>query len=361
MRLRPVTTGKNGSWVRGGVSWSELERGYRAPRTDPAQRELLLALLSTARARARGGYLPVQQHLSVEDVGPALWRLLREVRHCGIPLVSGSRGELEVRLADEPATVVLDARQSGAGGDVSLSPQLLVPGTVGIEGDLGFVGDPAHGVFVHDRDSLVLAPCDPPLDPPLKGLLTGGKAVDIPAEDVPRFVGLYYPVLRQRASIASSDGSVAFPDVEPPRLALWVRFEPGHQALLRWSFVYAVGEERVPVPILDHGQGHPRDRAAESALLEHLEVLDAVPGLRVVVGAEHRLVPELRLRGLDTAAFVQDVLPALDERPDIEVTVEGTPLAYAATEDAPLITVSASDPDARGTLSPVTGSTWASA
>ena len=73
------------------------------------------------------------------------------------PLVSGSRGELEVRLADEPATVVLDARQSGAGGDVRACRRpLLVPGTVGIEGDLGFVGDPAHGVFVHDRDSLVL-------------------------------------------------------------------------------------------------------------------------------------------------------------------------------------------------------------
>ena len=73
-----------------------------------------------------------------------------------------------------------------------------------------------------------------------------------------------------------------------------------------------------------------------------------MPGLRAVVGAERRLVPEQRLRGLDTAAFVRNVLPLLEQRHDIEVTVEGTTLAYAETEDAPLITVSASDPDARG-------------
>ena len=344
LRLHPVTSGKNGGWIRSGVSWRELEYPYGKVRADPGQREVVLALLSTARARAHGGYFPVQQHLRVEDVGPTLWRLLRETELSGIPLVSGSRGELEVRLADAPATVVLDARQRGPGGDVTLSPRLMIPGSAGLEGDIGFVGDPAHGVFVDGRDALVLARCDPPLDPSIRGLLGAGESLHIPAADVPRFVGLYYPALRQRASVESSDGSVAFPEVQPPRLALFVRFEPGHRALVRWSFLYDVGGDGITVPILDHGDRHPRDRAAESALLGSLEALDVLPGLRVVVGTERRLVPEQRLGGLDTATFVGEVLPVLRQRDDIVVTIEGTPLAYAEVEEAPLISVSASDP-----------------
>ena len=182
------------------MSWNTLTARSRA---DPGQREEVLALLSTARARAHGGYFPVQQHLGVEDVGPTLWRLLREAELSGIPLVSGSRGELEVRLADAPATVVLDARQRGSGGDVTLSPRLMIPGSAGLEGDIGFVGDPAHGVFVDGRDALVLARRDLPLDPSIRGLLGAGESLHIPAADVPRFVGLYYPALRQRARPSS--------------------------------------------------------------------------------------------------------------------------------------------------------------
>jgi superfamily II DNA or RNA helicase len=263
---------------------------------------------------------------------------------------------VEVRLAEEPATVVLDACRSEGDGAITVSPTLRIPGseeagtsaaghTGRRDGEaLGFVGTPPHGVFVWGAGRLLVARLDPALDAPMGALVTGGEAVHIPAEEAPRFLALYYPVLRQRASVESSDGSVAFPQIRPPRLALSVRFEPGHRALLRWSFAYTVGDETLTVPIGESSGGPARDRAAEAALLGSLDVLDAVPGLRVDVGSERRLVPEQRLRGLDTATFAGEVLPVLRERDDIALTVEGAPLDYAEAEEAPLITVSASEP-----------------
>jgi SNF2-related domain/Helicase conserved C-terminal domain/SWIM zinc finger len=349
LRLRPVTQGKGGGWIRTGVSWRELEYGYGAARLDPAQREPMLALLAVARRRARSGYYASEQYVTTEELGPALWQLLRDAEQAGIPLVTGSKGQTPVRVEPDPATVVLDVRRSGAGGDVSVSPDLRIPGADVAAGDaLGFLGAPPHGVVVHGPGRLVLARIDPPLDASLGRLVLDGHAVQIPADDVPRFLGLFYPALRRRARVESSDASVSFPEIQPPTLALSVRFDPGHQALLRWSFAYPAGEQVVPVPIEGPSGGPARDRAAEAALLASLDVLDAVSGLRVVVGAERRLVPEQLLRGLETAAFVREVLPVLAERDDVTVTIEGTPLPYVEVEAAPEITLSVGDPEGHG-------------
>ena len=193
--------------------------------------------------------------------------------------------------------------------------------------------------------------------------------VDIPAEDVPRFVGLYYPVLRQRASIASSDGSVTFPDVKPPRLALWVRFEPGHRALP------ASGASR-------YGAVDERGARADGST-EEPAAPDARPGRRVarwwtscsrsmrspgssllwqVVGADaHGWCRRQRLRGpapprpsCGTSCLCSNELPR--HRADRR---RGATLAYSGGRvDAPLITgLGQSEPAATGRPRPATGST----
>jgi len=315
LRLRPVAVGKNGGWVRTGASWRELEYGYGAGRFDRAQREALLDLLSTARMRDRRVSYSSEQHLTADQLGPVLWRLLHEVGQAGVTLVTGTKGQTPVQLAEDPATVVLDVRQTGPAGDVRVSPSLRVPGTEDTgptrEVEVGYLGTPPFGVALHGPGRLTLARFDPPLDASTGKLVTGVEFLLVPAADVPRFLGLYYPVLRQRASVESSDESITFPEVQPPRLGLALRFEPEHQALLTWSFAYAVGDQTLTVPVRGSGQGPSRDRVAEAALLASLGVLDAVPGLRVGVGPERRLVPEQRLRGIDTATFVGEVLPAL--------------------------------------------------
>src|SRR5439155_12734166 len=112
---------------------------------------------------------------------------------------------------------------------------------------------------------------------------------------------------------------------------------------LTWSLRYPVGEHTVVLPLVGSEGDHPRDPEAERSLVASLDVLDAVPGLRTRVGTEQRLVPEARLEGIDTAAFVEAVLPVLTERDDVELSIEGQPLPYNETDEAPLIAVSAHD------------------
>ncbi len=345
LRLRPVVPGKNGGWIRTGISWRNLEYGYGAPRLDPAHRESLIGLLATARARSQSHYYSSEQHLAAAQLGTALWRELSEAERAGIPLVSGAGGALPAQLLDDAATVVLDVRRSRPGSEATVAARVRVPGV----GDgatsqvTGFVGTPPHGVFVQTTDRLVLARFDPPLDASMGKLLSGSGTVKIPAPDVPRFLGLYYPALRQHASVESSDGSVDFPEIQPPKLALAVSFEPGHRTLLRWGFAYGAGDEIVTLPILGPSEELARDRAAEETLLASLDVLDGVPGLRVDGSHGRRLVPECRLEGLGTATFAADVLPLLAERDDVVLSVTGDPLAYVEAEEAPVITVSATD------------------
>jgi SNF2-related domain len=93
--------------------------------------------------------------------------------------------------------------------------------------------------------------------------------------------------------------------------------------------------------LLDRGA----DAHAEEALLASLDVLDAVPGLRVPVPGRSRLgvVVETALQGWATVVFVRDVLPALLAREDVDVTVVGTPLDYLEVTDPPVVTVSTRD------------------
>ncbi|HEX5563183.1 MAG TPA: DEAD/DEAH box helicase [Nocardioidaceae bacterium] len=343
LRLRPVTEGRNGGWVRTGVSWRELEYGYLRARLDPAQRDCLMAVLATARARA-GGYYPAEQALGTGHLGPAVWRLLHEASRAGVALVTGNKGLKTVTLVDDPATVVLDTRRNGHDGDLTVAPRVRVPGHDVSTDCIGLLGSPPHGLYAQVAGDLVLARFDPPLDDSLGALVAGGNTVRVPASDAPRFLSVYYPSLRQRAAVESSDDSVEFPEILPPRLVLSVQLEEDHQTLLRWAFAYRVGDDDVDVPVWEASQGPVRDRTAEAALLDGLDVLDAVPGLRVDgPGATRRLVPEKRLHGMATATFVGDVLPALSARDDVEVRLEGTPLSYAEAEGAPLIAVSASD------------------
>ncbi|MDQ2796023.1 MAG: DEAD/DEAH box helicase [Actinomycetota bacterium] len=360
LRIRPVTRGKNGGWIRTGMSWRDLEYSYRTPRPAPAQREAALALLLTARSRL--GYYGSDQHVHLADLGHSAWRLLHDVRQAGIPLV---RAAGQVHLPTEPAALVLDARQPGEGGQLTLSTRLRVPGADGLSGfdasggEVGLVGEPPHGIVVEHEGDLVLARLDQELEPGMAALLRDGPPLVVPADEVPQFFVRYYPALRQLATVESSDESVTFPHIEAPKLAVAVRFEPRHVTSVRWTFAYAVSGQIVHLSVVDHpdadraearaeGRGRQdepaaRDRAAERALLDSLGLLDAVPGLRVPVGGHLRLVPDNRIRGLETAVFVAQVLPALQDREDVLVSVEGTPLDYVEADEAPLIAVSASD------------------
>ncbi|MCY7364920.1 MAG: helicase [Frankiaceae bacterium] len=347
VRLRPVRPGKAGRWVKTGVSWLDLGSSYRSVQVRPVQRAVAQAIVASFRARQSSYYSPYGDvTIPLDDLGPTGWRLLAEAREAGIALV-GTHPDQSVRLSAEPAAAVLDVRRDEPGADLRLVPAVRVAGEPALpDGGVRLVGEPAHGLFVDTPGELLLAAFAQPLDEATFRLLSSG-ALRVPAAEAPRFLGRYYPALRQRVAVESSDGSVELPEIEPPTLALDVVFEPGHRTGLRWSFGYRIEGESTLLPLDEAVQdGTPdvvRDAAAERALLAGLTDLPDLPGLWAAHEGGRRVAATSRLTGIDTARFVDQTLPVLLEREDLTVQIIGTPVIYTEAEDAPLIAVSASD------------------
>ena len=345
LRLRPVTPGKNGGWIKTGVSWRDLEYPYGRVTIKPAHSEAMMQFLALYRARLRSSYSYADQPVHLDELGPQAWPLLRQALQSGIQLVSADKQATRVHLAPQAARLAVDVVRGDAAGDAAAIAQIQLGDgrRLAIEDGAVLVGDPAHGLFVDERPGLLLSAFERPLDTAATRWLADGRPLHVPAADVPRFLGSYYPALLRKVSVASSDGSVEFPEILPPRLGLVATFEPGHQVQVSWHFAYASADTVTLVPLVDPAGGASRDRDAEQAILSSLDMLDVVPGLRVDVGGRRSLVPQVLLRGLDTVTFANEVLPALQERADVLVEVRGSQADYQENEEAPLIRLSATD------------------
>jgi len=346
IRLRPVTRGRT-SWVKNLVSWGSIEHSY-ANRTnlDPEQRLVLADIAQTYQRRHRKYYLTQNDTIHLDELGAGWWSTLHEVHRHGIPLLADPQQIGAVHLVEEPARFALDVCRDDPDGDAHLAPVVSFPDEADLTDDdeATFIGDPPAGAFVEHRDGdLTLMRFDPPLDRAQAGFLQLGS-VPIPAADIPTFLATHVPTLRERVTLISSDDSVTFLEVEPPRLSLTVTHQAGHHLRLQWSCAYVIGEDVVCVhPGSQAGGRVPRDHAAERDLLIGPEVLDRVAGLRISVGGRPRIVPDQVLHGLDMLTFIDEVLPALEDDAGVDVMVMGEPLDYEEAGDAPLIRLSVSE------------------
>lgn len=342
--LRAVLRNRAGRWVRTGASWRDLERGYGGLELPPVQRQLVGTLLATHRGRP-GLYVNpyAEPQVFLDDLGTSAWRLLAEATGSGILLLGGTDATRPVHLVESPATVVLDVRQRGVKRDGELALWVRVPDEPDLPPEaVDLVGDPAHGLFVDAPDRLLLARFEQPLDAATHRLLEQG-GLRIPAREMGRFLGRYYPALRQRLTVESGDGSVALPEIAPPQLVLRVDFEGRHQTRLRWSYGYPVGAELVHAPLDGSEVDAVRDPVAEGALLDSLTDFDALPGSRVDDQEGRHLLANVWLSGVETAVFVERTLPTLLARTDLVVQVTGTPATYSEAAEPPLIAVSTRD------------------
>jgi superfamily II DNA or RNA helicase len=381
LRLRPVLPGRLGGWVRGGVSWRDVQYShtthlYGTPPSGPvrAQRELLRAFLAAYQVQAHGqfyGYGEPAIHL--DEIGPTVWSLLEQAREVGLELVpvKAVAGPIVVAPA---VSLQLDLRaddpDAGVRSAASLRPVLRAGDrTVAEVFRVHLVGEPAHGISVADPETarvlaetagdpvavppgLVLARLEPRPDEALDSLLRRRGALEIPAGELPRFLGRYYPPLRQSVTVVSSDGSVELPDVPAPELAVTVTFGPEHEVGLDWEFSYdgvgvdiaaddavddddPLGDDRLDDdPLGDDPLDDPfgdvwRDLVAERRLLDELD-----PGTRRL------LRPGTRLTGMDAVTFTRDRLPQLDDEERLAVTVVGERPDFRPAESPPVISLS---------------------
>ena len=347
LRIRPVVPGARGQWIRTGVSWESFAGGYygfgRVSFADE-HRDALTAIADAHRRSVRAfGYGRMPDAILLDHLGLGWVALLRAADRAGVRLLTDLAGEGHVAFAPDPAELVVEVVRTDDGAE--LHPRLDLPvGESGATGDTRLVGQPASGFWLRDGSTLVLGALAEPLDGTRQRLLDLGT-IEVPESDWARFTVTHLPGLRRKARVRSVSGDLDLPDAVPPRLALRVTFEPGHRAHLEWGFRYGSVSGGVLVPLASEDPDPMRDRAAERALVDALLEVEEVAGfdpLWQVVARSRRLVPETRLHGFATVAFAE-LVPVLEELPEVELTVVGEPATYSEAVDAPLIQVSTSD------------------
>lgn len=365
--VRPVVRGAKGGWIRTGATWRDVIHGHGRMTFAGAAWDALRALHSQAAARNPYGFS--DGPIDLATVGPGLWRLLDEVEASGVSLVPDKATAGPVRLVREGAGLVVDLRRGEEAGEATLEPLIDVGGRRLPGGAAQYLGSPVHGLFVVGTPagagtsdpgagpaglgvgpgpvpSLILARLRDRATAPVIRLVSGGR-LTIPAADLERFVGEYYPALRQVLTVTSSDGSVSFPEVAPPSLGLTLTHSEGHRVALEWAFDYRLGDRVTRVPMTGApSSGVVRDRDAEARLVDGLVLPDdRFPHLRLAT-PERPLAGTASLEGLDAVAFLEGVLPGLRES-GVGIEEVGEALDYRRSEAAPLIRVSATDSDER--------------
>ncbi|MDX6325784.1 MAG: hypothetical protein QOK15_2138, partial [Nocardioidaceae bacterium] len=360
LAIRPVVWGRSGTWVRSGISWDELRyvsaaRGFNS--------DHLEILTEFDRLSVAGYGYRREPAIDLRTVSRGLWGLLDQAKEVGLPLVQAGRSARPVVVHPDAAQLRLDLRRPALDADLSMRPEIRVPGRDGAEDEVlplssvGFLGSPAHGCFIlpaslpdsperSDADTLVLLRLDRAISMELQRFLDHAGELRIPADDADRFVSTYYPRLRQSTTIGSDDGSVALPVVSGPRLSLRVSFSPPSTMALSWSFAYAVDGVVRRYPLADLANTPSvRDRSAETRLLEQVELPNDPVRLVEPFAATTRLIAEQTLTGMDTVSFTQQTLPLLRQIPQVDVEVVGDLPDFRLADSAPRISLAATDSD----------------
>ena len=352
IRVRPVVPGRNGNWVRTGISWTNLEYfRYGATRTSEADERILLVkeVLALSRlASRRSTYSYSDEVVRLESINSRrLWDLLGEARAVGLPLVQSRRGGEPVTLLPTDVAVTIDVTRTESG--------LRVEPRVGNESRVlplersMLIGRPAHGIAWWDVGTgstasaqplgLGLAALASPVDDNLRTFLRMAT-IDVPHDDEKRFMRAFVPKLRQKVELASSDGSVDLPDVRPT-LVLAIQADDGHRIGLTWTRGVAGVEGKESL------WGAPRrihERAAEDSILEEvMAVVRPVTELFERTPFGTRLAPEAQLAGMAAVQFLTELVPLLESIEGVKIERMGMLPDYREAAVAPVVILGGSE------------------
>ncbi|TLM83286.1 DEAD/DEAH box helicase [Pseudarthrobacter sp. NamE2] len=369
LKARPVIMGAKGKWIRGDVSWNTLSYLNFRRECNEAHVEWMQEFLANHSASASRMHNSSGLWLSLNSYsGKNLWSLLSDARKIGLALVH-SRGTEPVQVSEAPAAVGLNLGRYGTSsskppepfvaapdGGLELSPTITVEGVEVDPASVGTIGRPAHGLFVTSGEAalpgvpdpegtITLAPLEGGLSEELLAFVTAGSTLHIPAKDESRFLTGFYPKLKQTARVTARDESVELPALAVPTLSLLANYGTDHRVRLHWEWHYKSGNLVTAQPLWRHpgDQGY-RDDAAEARILEGVGRLwEVVPALGESAAGgwgTPRLAASAELKGLDTLAFTEDVLPRLRQTPDVDVETAGDIADYREAEEAPVVSIS---------------------
>jgi superfamily II DNA or RNA helicase len=334
---RLMRPGAHGGWVNGSLRWSGLDAWQIRDGTHRADHVTLVRELCALQRVREGrpsyywyGY-GADKALDLTDCGPHLWPLLDEAVRIGLLLVH-ARGELRELPPYCRGEIVLDVTRPG-------EPRVQLRALLRIDGDgmdglepVLFLGSSGHGVVCTDRGgSLCLVRLSKPATLQLQRIVLDGTPIVVPAGELGRFAEEICPALCRVATVVSSDGSFAPPEVFAPSLVLCVRHGAGHRVELGWEWAYQIAETVRRTPLVPPAESAGfRDLDAERAILAG--TLVAGTGLEryglIDDTGRPTSAPPVPLIGIESMRFTTEQLPYLRRLPAVAVEVEGQPPDY---------------------------------
>ncbi len=398
IRLKPVIPGASGKWVKSGISWRDIDYLHHRGRLGPSgldQVRLLKELLALTRTDSSAYYYsPSVDSVLLEEINSKrLFDTLRELSEAGVGLVVSGNQDVPVVLSIDKAVPTLDVTRSPFHGQRTIEGTeriaghgsertseglsargLLVLDGSAIDQDLSLlIGKPAHMVAFFSPGApvegpggqtqisrLTLAQSDRVIGDDVRELL-GGEALRIPASDEGKFLNDFYPAVRLRLTVMSSDGSVTFPEPKPRTLALEVSGEPDKGLSLQWGWT----RESADLPSGESSAGNDNDtkgkgRGERAASLEPLwivspdpvlrekemesleKVQDALSGIKALAESDWNgggLAEKATLGGMDMVEFVNETLPLISSSLPVTVNAQGGIPKFRESTGKPLITL----------------------
>ena len=340
--LRPAREGVRQPWVHSGASWSDVTWSGGRANVHPDQAALLSQLHQLSPPSY---YNPAEIQLA--DLGPLAWPLLRRLLASGVVLLP-SVGLSSVDIGAGEASVSLDITRTASGG-LRVATLTSVDGepvtTPGDEARAFLIGRPAHGVGrLASPGVLTMWPLREAPSQGMESFIEHGRQVDVPPEDVDRFLALYYPALARRTRVSSSDESVRAVEVGKPSLALGLTHRPGHTSELKWGMAYPSAGSPVVLPLAVGPGDPPRDLGAERRIVQPVTERLSESGL--VTEGWASVPKDTTLTGLPLIAFLTRTLPWLREQ-GVQVTEHGSPPDYTEASEPPLVQVASDESDDR--------------
>lgn len=329
LAIRPLMLSESGNWVKKSLTWRTIDRMARQFDIDPAHQEWFTQLAGL-RTRGKTDFTPDGAPYHLGDFRtPLLWDHFAQGKKLGIEFV-GINPDMTVRIG-HTARAAIDIRRSQNRLQVqtraTIDEREYAPGLIKPIWTHGF-----FGVDVTSGFTVTLAPAETPTKESALPVLQSPGPITIPEAETEEFFEEYYPQLRSSAEVISSDATVAFPQYGRPRLVVFAAFGAGDKLSLRWYWEYQ-GPRRT-FPVIDRTKlsaASARDAAGQRELDFEAEVTAEVTKLLAdthETGSALDRIRDVEIDDADTADFVVNVLPGLEEIDHVKVITRGKKQPY---------------------------------
>nr|WP_245162041.1 DEAD/DEAH box helicase [Brevibacterium marinum] len=202
------------------------------------------------------------------------------------------------------------------------------------------------GVDVRSSFTVTLAPAAESTTESALSVFNAPGPITIPNDEAEEFFEEYYPQLRTTAEVVSSDDSVAFPRYRDPRLVLFLTYGAADHLTIRWYWEYSGPRRTLPLRLATNSttNANPdnRDFTHESGVMEQVT--------RILTSAHEdgsalSAPIDTDLHDADTADFVVNVLPELEEIEHVKVITRGKKQPYRELGGEPNVKITSVESD----------------